>query len=243
MLLAAPSVLLDRLHTWATSGNPAFRYYLLHFPLWRGCHLTFFWMLATSISMIILSDSTVAVLYPSTDNPPQIYYWEITSHGVTVIVAFSFLYSYMWRRTGLALLTFYWLLAASTFHLLLLLNDKQTGNYPNVVLVHGLVSAQYFYMALGVVSWVQLQNFIDKLRAGSSGELDDFDEQELEELSVESREVRGWSSQVAGLSGQRDQMVEARVLSLGRVEVVGRGEVEYYNQLYWSQHCFGDYEG
>ena len=96
-------------------------------------------------------------------------------------------------------------------------------------------------MAGVVVSWVQLQNVIDKLKARCCGELDDFDEQELDDLSVEGKrkEECDWSSLVAGLAAQRKELVQARMLSWEREEVA-REEVEYFDQLYWTEYCFGN---
>ena len=90
---------------------------------------------------------------------------------------------------------------------------------------------------LEIFTPVQVQNFLDKLRAGNVGELDDFDEQELMEFSAVGDSTQcDYGSIVAGLATQREEMARSRRDQWSGQP--GRQELEYFRQLYWNTYCY-----
>jgi hypothetical protein len=230
-LVALPEVLLHRLHAWALTGQPAIQSGLNY-----ALHITFCWMLLTATAMIVFSDPSVHVTYTQTAAPAQIYYWEVTAHGGTIIAAFLLVYAHKWRQPGVALIPCYWLLLVACLHLVLVLARKETG-LATALLLHGFLSASYLYLAALTVSWVQHSNHIDRMLARKQGELDDFDEVQLE-VWFEER----FGERASPGPGLEEPGRQAEVLREGRVAAwaaaAGR-EAAGYIPLLYSLHFAG----
>ena len=91
---------------------------------------------------------------------------------ITVITAFMFLYSVIWKKIKFSLVIFFWYAMVGMFHIGVLysgLVDFLTGN---IMLLHGLTGFLFLYFAGIIVTYIQSHKLNQKLKNEQSFQLE-----------------------------------------------------------------------
>ena len=205
---------LEILHTWVVDGKSFFTNCFLAFSVRVGCHCVFLMVLICSVIIIILDDQAC---HPNSNM--YIHVWEMTVNGITIIVGFSFLYSYMRKKINFSFITFYWLLMVALFHIGLAVSHK-TFNDSKIKLVHAINGALYFYLAGIVTTYIQRFNLNKKLKMEQLDGLEEWEDMELGDMFEYEREemLGGFMFPFVDLSHHLQNHKEAAML-----DKVGRG--------------------
>ena len=176
------------LHSWVVDGKPFLNScFLSLISIRRGCHCVFLMVLICSLTSIILNESVM-----DTKKDPAlltIHIWEMTVNGVTIITAFSFLYSYMWKKINFTLITIYWLLVVGIFHIGIFFSPKTFEDNKKIKLVHAINGFFFIYLAGIAVTYIQGFNLIQKLKREQLDGLEEWEDMELGDMLESELEV------------------------------------------------------
>ena len=117
-----------------------------------------------------------------------IHIWEMTVNGLTIITAFSFLYSYMWKKIHYSLITIYWLLVVAVFHIAIFFSPK-TFEDNKIKLVHAINGFLFLYLAGIAVTYIQGFNLIIRLKKEQLDGLEEWEDMELGDMLESEVEV------------------------------------------------------
>ena len=166
---------------WTVDGKPFFNSCFFSLvSIRKGCYFVFMMVPLCPVNALRLSDAlrlsnltlTEFNIFPK--DFETFNYFIVANLGVsliTVISAFFFLYSVIWKKIKFSLVIFFWYVIVGMFHIGVLFSGVHFLN-TSMKLLHGLTGFLFLYFAGIIVTYVQSYKLNQKLKNEQSFDLE-----------------------------------------------------------------------